>query len=163
MNTGYFSSFIMFIFAHPSQGSNGRNGRGCWLNRSLIRPGRRPVLRRLYQGPPPTYQGGPAPLNVPVSTGISTEEVDFNGAICRTPPPMTPASKKFNSFLAQAELDRASDKQDIKSMFSSLKSELFSSIKELTSLSLVFLVREVRQSNLTLPLLTLYRPAPLLV
>ena len=85
--------------------------------------------------PRPPYQGGSAPLNLPVSTGISTEEVDVNGALCRTPPPMTPASKKFNSFLAQAELDRLSDEQDIKSMFSSLKSELFSSIKELTSLS----------------------------
>ena len=31
-----------------------------------------------------------------VSTGISTEEVDVTGVPCRTPPPMTPASKKFN-------------------------------------------------------------------
>ena len=76
--------------------------------------------KEVIQRPPPPYQGGSAPLNVPVSTGISTEEVDVNGALCRTPPPMTLASKKFNSFLAQAELDRASDKHDIKSMFSSL-------------------------------------------
>ena len=47
---------------------------------------------------------------------------------------------------------------DIKSIFFSLRSELFRSMKELTSLSGV--VREVRQSNLTLPLLILYRPAP---
>ena len=96
------------------------------------------ISKEVIQRPPPPFQGGSAPLNVPVSTGISTEEVGVNGAPCRTPPPMTPASKKFNSFLAQAELDRASDKHDIKSMFSSLKSELFSSIKELTSLSGVY-------------------------
>ena len=38
--------------------------------------------KEVIQRPPPPFQGGSAPLNVPVSTGISTEEVDVTGVPC---------------------------------------------------------------------------------
>ena len=61
-------------------------------------------------------------------TKVYTKLDVIDGA--KSPPPMTPASK------VQAERDRASDKEDIKLLFSRLTSELFSSLKELTNSNL---------------------------
>ena len=41
-------------------------------------------------------KGGSALLNLPLIVGISSEEMDVIDGV-KTPPPMTPASKKFNS------------------------------------------------------------------